>query len=65
MNWSNVVERAVWTFVQGFLAVFTVSNIADVQALKAAGLAGVTGGVAALLSFIKTVAQERLSREEV
>jgi phosphoribosylformimino-5-aminoimidazole carboxamide ribonucleotide (ProFAR) isomerase len=61
MNWKNILERAAWTFVQAFLAVFGVSAVSDLEALKSAAVAGVAAGVAALLSFIKTVAQERLS----
>lgn len=60
MDWGNVVERALWTFVQGALANVVVANVADIDELKSVGLAALVGGVAALLSFIKTVAQERL-----
>ena len=49
---SNMIERAGWTFVQAFLAVFVVG---DEATLKVALIAG----VAAALSVAKTFAQER------
>lgn len=67
MNWGNILERAGWTFVQGTLGSLTTVAVADaltslnVESLTALGLAALGGGTAALLSFIKTVAQERLA----
>ena len=49
---SNMIERAGWTFVQAFLAVFVIG---DQTTLKVALIAG----VAAALSVVKTYAQER------
>jgi len=59
MNWKNIAERAAWTFVQGALSVVALEMLAsgDVNALKAAAI----GGVAALLSLVKTIAQEKLA----
>lgn len=56
MDWKNVLERAGWTFLQAALASLVVVTEYDLPVLKAAALAG----VAALLSFAKTVAQEQL-----
>jgi len=61
MNWKNILERAAWTFLQGFLGVFSVGVISDLDALKATGVAALGAGIAALLSFVKTVAQEKLA----
>ena len=48
----DILERAIATFVQAFLAVYVVGST---DSLKAAGVAG----AAALLSFIKGVAASR------
>jgi|TARA_B100000676_G_C18086579_1_gene855583 hypothetical protein len=52
-NWANWCERSCWTAVQSFLAVFVV---ADVSTLRSAAIAG----VAAVISAVKTLAQERI-----
>ena len=49
-----MLERAVWTFVQAFLAVFVVSDLASAKAALVAG-------IAAALSVIKTYAKERVT----
>jgi len=49
---SNMIERAGWTFVQAFLAVFVIG---DQTTLRVALIAG----VADALSVVKTYAQER------
>jgi len=51
---SNLLERAVWTFVQAFASVFVVS---DLSTSKGAAVAG----AAAVLSVLKTVARDRLA----
>jgi|TARA_R110000744_G_scaffold297031_1_gene406868 hypothetical protein len=48
----NMIERAGWTFVQAFLAVFVIG---DQATLKVA----LIGAVAAALSVVKTYAVER------
>ena len=53
VDMTNLMERAGWTFVQAFLAVFVVG---DVGTLKVAVIAG----VAAALSVIKTYAKGRV-----
>ena len=62
MNWHDIIERAVWTFVQGAVGAITaVPLVTDLHGWEAAGVAAATGGVSALLSLLKTMAQERLS----
>ena len=51
---SNMVERAAWTFVQGFLGVFLISDLST-------GRGAVIAGVAAALSVVKTYAQGRIA----
>ena len=50
---ANWIERTFWTATQSFLAIF---DITDLSTLTAAA----TAGGAALLSALKTLAQERL-----
>ena len=49
----NMIERAGWTFLQAFLAVFVIG---DQSTLKVA----LIGGAAAALSVVKTFAKERI-----
>lgn len=65
MNWRDIVERAAWTFVQGALGAITmVPLVTDIKAWKAVGVAAAAGGMGALLSFLKTLAQERTGKFE-
>lgn len=53
MNYRNIAERAAWTFVQAFLAVYVVTDSASAKA-------GAVAGVAAVLSLVKNIAADRL-----
>ena len=53
VDMTNLMERAGWTFVQAFLAVFVIG---DQGTLKVAVIAG----VAAALSIVKTYAKGRV-----
>lgn len=62
INWKNIVARAVWTFFQGAIGTLTVlPYISDATGWQNAASAALAGGVAALVSFIKTLGQETLS----
>ncbi len=50
MNWLNILERAAWTFVEGFLGGLTFSMEMDKTMLLAALMAG--------LSALKTLVLE-------
>ena len=50
----NMLERAAWTFCQGFLGVFLVSDLSTARS-------GIIAGVAATLSVIKTYAADSLT----
>ena len=43
MNWKNILERAAWTFVEGFLGVLVFSPELDKAAVIAAIMAGISG----------------------
>ncbi len=49
-----MLERAVWTFVQGFLGVFLISDLST-------GRGALIAGVASALSVVKTYAQGRIA----
>lgn len=50
MNWKNILERAAWTFIEGFLGGVTFSLEMDKTMLLAALMAG--------LSALKTLVLE-------
>jgi len=51
---SNMLERAAWTFVQGFLGVFLISDLSTARG-------AIIAAVAATLSVIKTYAADSLT----
>lgn len=51
---KDITERALWTFVQGFLSVFTLT---DLSTARSALLAGAM----AVLSAVKSVAATRMA----
>lgn len=68
MNWGDILERASWTGVQSFLGALATTEVAgaigeaDLDTLQALALSAFGASVAALISFFKTVAQERLAK---
>ena len=48
---KDLLERAIWTGAQAFLAVFTVGDMASA---KAAGVAAVGAGISVLKSVVAT-----------
>lgn len=63
IDWRDVVSRALWTFVQAFLAVVLLVSdqivnalfAGDWQALKGLIIATMVGGLAAGVSAVKTI----------
>ena len=55
MNWKNILERAAWTFAEGFLGGLTFSMEMD----KTAILAAVMAGLSMLKTFILEVAKAK------
>lgn len=53
---QDMVERAFWTFVQTFAAVYTVTSTDEIKS-------AVTAGVAAALSVIKTYSFNKLKEK--
>jgi hypothetical protein len=52
-DWTDWIERSVWTAVEAGLAVMVVT---DVSSMKAAGAAAAAAGIAA----VKSLAKQRL-----
>lgn len=55
MNWKNILERAAWTFVEGFLGGITFSLEMDKSMLLAALMAGLS----ALKTLVLELAQSK------
>lgn len=55
MNWMNILERAMWTFVEGFLIALPL----DGELTKAAVMGALMAGLSALKTLIIEVAQMR------
>ena len=53
MDYKDIIERAIWTGVQSFLAVFSITDLATLEAASVAGMG-------ALISALKTVATAKL-----
>lgn len=57
MDWKNILERALWTFLEGFLVALPVAFTADMDAaaLKAMLIGAAMAGLSALKTFILEV----------
>ena len=51
---NDMISRAGWTFIQGFLSIFVIADLAPAKV-------AVIAGVAAALSVVKTYAVEKVS----
>ena len=58
MNWQNVIERAVWTFVEGFLVALPLGGG---ELDKAALMGALMAGLSAVKTVIIEVAHSRLN----
>jgi hypothetical protein len=56
---KDMLERAIWTFVEAFIGALTISPLVGVDA-NALQLAAISGGGAAL-AVIKTYAKKKVS----
>lgn len=63
MNWSNILSRAGWTFVETAAATFIGIEIVftDSESVTSALIAAAIAGGSAVLSLLKTIATEQLS----
>lgn len=60
MNWKNILERAAWTFVEGFLVALpaTLSMDLDAAGWKSLLLGAAMAGLSALKTFILEIVKE-------
>ena len=56
---KDMLERAVWTFIEAFLGALVISPMVGIEA-SALEIAAISGGGAAL-SVIKTFAKKKIS----
>lgn len=56
MNWKNIIERALWTFVEGFLVALPLGGEVD----RAAMMGALMAGLSAVKTVIIEVAKGRL-----
>lgn len=62
MNWKNILERALWTFLEGFLVALPAASSLGIDA--AAWKAALLGAVMAGLSALKTLVIELLQQHK-
>ena len=65
MDWKNILERALWTFVEGFfVALPSLTSLELDGALwKSILLSGIMGGISALKTFIVELIELRLNKK--
>lgn len=49
--YKDIIERAIWTAVQAFFAIYTVGGV---DQIKAAATAGVAAGLSVIKGFVAT-----------
>ena len=66
INWKDMLERAFWTFLEGFLVALpaTFSVGMDSAALKSALLAAAMAGVSALKTLVVEFAKNKITTTE-
>lgn len=66
IDWKNILMRAVWTFLEGFLVALpaTFSVGMDGAAWKAALLSGAMAGLSALKTFIVDLIKQHKAATE-
>lgn len=64
IDWKNILERALWTFVEGALVSLpvTLSMDMDGAAWKSALFSAILGGVSALKTFILDIARQHTAK---
>ena len=56
MDWKNILERAAWTFVEGFLVALPFGS----EITKAALVGAAMAGLSALKTFLVEVIEKKL-----
>ena len=56
---KDTLERAAWTFIEGFATIILAAGIIDITVVQAAAVAG---GMA-VLSFVKSIAASKIGAE--
>jgi len=56
---KDMLERAIWTFIEGFAGVLVTSSVLDVTVIEAAALAGIM----AVVSLVKSIAVSKVGAQ--
>ena len=56
MDWKNIIERAAWTFLEGFLVAIPFGS----EITKAALVGAAMAGLSALKTFLVEVIEKKL-----
>lgn len=51
IDWKNVIERALWTFFQGFISTLVITGFSK-EELKATLIGALAGGLSALKTIL-------------
>jgi uncharacterized membrane protein YfcA len=54
IDWKNILTRALWTFIQGFIGALVIGDFSK-DGIKAALIGAVAGGISALKTFIMEI----------
>lgn len=65
MDWKNILERALWTFLEGFLVAIPSLTSLELDGVlwKSILLSGIMGGISALKTFIIELIKWRLNKK--
>ena len=67
IDWLNILERALWTFVEGFLialpTTLSMDMALDAAALKSALLSAAMAGLSAVKTLIIEIIQSRKNKK--
>lgn len=66
MNWKNILERAAWTFVEGFLVALPATLSLDVDAAgwKSLLLGAAMAGLSAVKTMVLEIIKEKNETDE-
>lgn len=65
MDWKNILERAIWTFVEGFLVAIPSLTSLELDGVlwKSILLSGIMGGISALKTFIIELIKNKTNKK--
>lgn len=65
LNWKDIIERVVWTFVQAFLgALVIMPNLPSNEEWKAMLIPAIAAGLSAIKNVILDIARQKLAEKD-